>query len=44
MRVQIQYGIDLDDVPKEVASLMTKAQNALYGTDKAFVKCTSELT
>ena len=44
MRVQIRYGVDLEDIPKEVAALMTKAQNILYATDRAFLECTTELT
>ena len=44
MRVQIRYGVDLEEIPKEVASLMTKAQKVLYKTDSAFLTCTKELS
>jgi hypothetical protein len=44
MRVQIQYGVDLEDVPGEVANLMSKAQKVLYKTDSAFLTCTKELS
>ncbi len=44
MRVQIRYRVDLEDIPKEVASLMSKAQKILYGTDRSFLECTKELT
>ena len=44
MRVQIRYGVDLEEVPKEVASLMTKAQKVLYKTDSAFLTCAKELS
>ena len=44
MRVQIRYGVDLEEVPKEVASLITKAQKVLYKTDSAFLTCTKELS
>lgn len=44
MRVQIRYGVDLEDVPEEAASLMAKAQKVLYKTDSAFLACTKELS
>ena len=44
MRVQIRYGVDLEDVPEEVANLMKKAQKILYKTDSAFLTCTTELS
>ena len=44
MRVQIQYGVDLEEVPGEVANLMNKAQKVLYKTDSAFLTCTKELS
>jgi hypothetical protein len=43
MRVQIRYGVELEDIPQEVSMLMTKAQKVLYKTDGAFLTCTKEL-
>jgi len=39
MRVQIRYGVEMEDVPKESARLMHKAQKILHKTDKPILEC-----